>query len=146
MTNTFVTGSASTYAGGTTTPTGTGTSAAHGGPPLPPPPPRPAPRQPPPPSPAPDRSRPPGVAGGLQWSCPFPPEADADQIDGAVVGIRADVDASGQVKNVAIVSDPGHGFGRAARRCALARTWIAALNRDGAATDGSVVVNVRFAR
>jgi protein TonB len=53
------------------------------------------------------------------WSCPWPREADADQIDEQTVVIRVLVDSDGRTQSVEIVSDPGHGFGAAARACAL---------------------------
>jgi protein TonB len=139
----FVVGSASTYVGGATAANGTGTSATAGVPvgpaAMPPPSPRSIER-------GPDRSRRPAVAGGLEWRCPFPPEADAEGIDDAVATIRIDVAVSGAVRSVSIQSDPGHGFGREARRCALTKAWTPALDREGSAVDGTAVVKVRFTR
>jgi protein TonB len=86
------------------------------------------------------------VKGALEWRCPFPPEADAAGIDAAVATIRVDVDASGIVRSVSVPGDPGHGFGREARRCALTREWTPALDRNGKPADGVAVVNVRFVR
>ncbi len=78
--------------------------------------------------------------------CLFPAEADAAGIDSTVATIRVGVDASGGVKNVTVVPDPGHGFGREAERCARTKSWTGALDRSGLPTHGSVIVNVRFER
>ncbi len=93
-----------------------------------------------------DLSRAVQLAGGGSWSCPFPPEADADQQDFAVVGIQVTVRPDGSPSTVTVLSDPGHGFGRAARQCALAKRYAPALDRSGTAVVGSAVVNVRFTR
>jgi protein TonB len=94
----------------------------------------------------PDLTRRPSLAGGLEWDCAFPPEADAAGVDSAVVSVRVDVEASGAVRGVSIESDPGRGFGRAARRCAETKQWTPALDRGGHPIDGSAAVHVRFTR
>jgi protein TonB len=86
------------------------------------------------------------VAGGDEWRCPFPPEADTADVDSAVATIRVEVDASGAVRSVGVQSDPGYGFGREARRCALTRAWSPALDHDGKPVDGVALVKVRFSR
>lgn len=96
--------------------------------------------------PGPDLSRPVGLIGGATWSCPFPPEADAEQIDQAVVTVQVTVRPDGSALSATVVSDPGHGFGRAARICALARRYQPALDRAGTAVLSSNAVNVRFSR
>jgi protein TonB len=95
---------------------------------------------------APDRSRAASIAGGLDWQCPFPGEADHAGIDRAVATIRVELDVAGRVSHVSIVSDPGYGFGAAARRCALAKRWIPALDRSGNARASSATLRVRFVR
>jgi protein TonB len=141
----FVTGSASTYDGGATATRGVGPTGPAGGAPdrssMPA-----APRTPPSSALGPDRSRRPAVMGGVEWRCPFPSEADAMDIDSAVATIRVDLDASGTIRSVSIQSDPGHGFGREAKRCASTKAWMPALDRDGQPVDGTAVVNVRFVR
>jgi protein TonB len=113
-------------------PGGTGTSKG------PPPPPQPT---------GPDLSRAATPSGGSSWSCPFPPEADADQIDEARASIVVTVRPDGTPLSVSIVSDPGHGFGRAARMCALTRRFTPALDKAGQPITGSTVpINVRFTR
>jgi protein TonB len=144
LTEGFVTGSASTYAGGASTRDASVSGAARArarpiASPMPPPTPAPS-------FPSSDRSRRPALAGGFAWDCRFPPEADANGIDGAVAAIRVDLDVSGAVRNVSIESDPGHGFGSAARRCALTKRWTPALDRDGNPVESHVAVHVRFVR
>ena len=56
----------------------------------------------------PDLSHPASVAGGADWDCPFPAEADADQIDLQRVPIIVTVaTADGRVKDVKVMKDPG---------------------------------------
>lgn len=93
-----------------------------------------------------DRSRAASVMGGLDWRCPFPEEANAAGVDRALAKIRVDIDATGHVRNVAVVHDPGHGFGRAAERCARGKRFHAALDRNGRAVPTQVAVGVRFVR
>jgi hypothetical protein len=50
------------------------------------------------------------------------------------------------VLSVAVVSDPGHGFGAAAQLCARQKRFLPALDRAGTPIVASVVVNVRFMR
>jgi protein TonB len=99
-----------------------------------------------PPPPAEDLSRPIGLVGGSTWNCPFPPEADADQIDQAVVTVQVTVKPDGSAVAATVVADPGHGFGRQARVCALARRYNPALDRTGTPILSSYPVNVRFNR
>lgn len=93
-----------------------------------------------------DRSRPIGLVGGASWNCPFPPEADAEQIDQAVVTVQVTVRPDGSALSASVVVDPGHGFGRAARVCALAKRYTPALDRAGNPVLSSHPVNVRFNR
>lgn len=140
------------YAGGTTAAKGTATSAVRdpnaqeGGVPggkgsaaAPPP---------PPPSSEPDRSRPARPVNAA-WSCShlFPPEADAEGIDNATVSIVVTVRPDGSAQSVKVLSDPGNGFGRAARTCALSQRFEAAFDRTGQAITGTTApFTVRFTR
>jgi protein TonB len=103
---------------------------------------------PPPPQPTgPDLSRLARPASGGNWSCPFPPEADADQIDEARAVVIATVRPDGTPLSVTIVTDPGHGFGRAARTCALTQRYAPALDRAGQTISGMTPpINVTFRR
>jgi periplasmic protein TonB len=144
LTDALVTGSGAVYAGGTTSASGVQKQAVRShevgsrvtG----------ADGSPHPPTSGPDLSRRPKLVGGLAWNCPFPSQADAEGIDRAVVTISVLVDAQANVKTVGLVRDPGHGFGAAARRCASARRWQPALDRDGRRIAASVTLNVRFVR
>jgi len=116
----FVVGSGSSYAGGTTTakgtnrapptgvvaPNGTGDGQVRG------------------------RARP-VTLDQSAWSCPWPPEAEARQVDQETVVMRVAVRADGRADRVDIVEDPGFGFGRQARECALETRFGAALNAAG---------------
>jgi len=132
----FTTGSGPVYSGaavhgGATeaigTPVPSSTSAQHGGA-------------------APDLLRRAALAGGLDWRCPFPGEADAAGVDDAVATLAITVDAAGKPGKIAVLRDPGYGFGRAARRCALARNYRPGLDAAGRPTAGALVVHVRFVR
>ncbi len=97
--------------------------------------------------PTPDRSRPPTLVGSTSWNCPFPAEADAEGRDSAVATIIVKVRPDGSPESVSVVSDPGSGFGRAARSCALTRRYQPGLDRDGNATTASTPpIRVRFSR
>ncbi len=113
-------------------PGGTGTSSA------PPP---------PPPPPGPNLSRAATFEGSTSWNCPFPPEADAEQIDEMVVNITVVVRPDGSPLSVSVLNDPGYGFGRAARTCALGHRFTPALDRTGQAMTGATPpIRVRFTR
>jgi protein TonB len=105
-----------------------------------------APQAPPPPS-GPDLSRAPGLVGGANWTCPFPPEADVDGVDQAVASVVVTVRPDGTPLSVKVVSDPGHGFGRAARMCALGRRFTPGLDHAGQPTTSTTPpIKVRFTR
>jgi periplasmic protein TonB len=148
LTNAFVTGNADTYAGGVTQATGTSNTAVYGARTV-------APGGAPGgtgtvPGPAgngPDRSRAASLAGSKDWKCDFPPEADVDQIDQAFVVVQVMTRADGQPDRVSILSDPGHGFARAARICAMKERYDPALDREGHAIAGSTKsIRIRFER
>jgi protein TonB len=65
------------------------------------------------------------------WSCPWPAEADAEQVDQQTVVIRVVVRADGRAERVEVVTDPGLGFGRAARACALGTRFQPARDSAG---------------
>ena len=143
--NTIVQGNADSYAGGTTSANGTsaravrslaspqgvanGTGTA------------PAPK-----TAGPDLSRGPAV-GGTDWSAaPFPPESDTAQIDEAYVTLQIDVRADGTPSAVRVITDPGNGFGREAKRFALTQRFGPGLDHDGNPVPGTVKVKVHFSR
>ncbi len=146
LTEGFVSGSAAIYAGGQTMTSGTSSSAVHT---------RPAatgvvggvgPPDAPLTASGTDLSRRPGVTGRAEWRCPFPPEADAEQIDHAVVTLKVDVDRFGTAMSAVATKETGYGFGREARRCALHQRWSPALDHQGKPVRGSTTLNVRFDR
>jgi protein TonB len=91
-----------------------------------------------------DRSQTPRLAGGTDWNCPFPAEAEEDGVDHAVVGLEVEIGANGSVIAVAVQSDPGSGFGREARACALRKRWLPALDRNGQPIQQKHKLNVTF--
>lgn len=93
-----------------------------------------------------DLSRAPALAGGASWDCPFPPEADDEGIDHAVVTLQVEVGPDGRATAAEAKKDPGSGFGREARRCALRQRWSPGLDRAGQPYAASALVNVRFDR
>ena len=97
-------------------------------------------------APSTDHSRRASVVGGFAWSCPFPPAADAANINAALVELKLRVNARGKLDAVGVLADPGHGFGEAARRCAASKQLRPALDRYGAPRESELVVRVRFTR
>jgi protein TonB len=82
-----------------------------------------------------------------RWSCPWPREADSEQIDEQTVILRVVVDASGVADRATVLADPGHGFGAAAVACALRTRFVPARGRDGEAVRStSPPIRVRFTR
>lgn len=128
----FVTGNADSFAGGVTAATGTSKAAVRdpnaradgvvGGKGT-------GPAQPA--AVGPDRSRPAKPAETNWGTCAFPPEADAEQIHFQLVTIMVTVRTDGTPQSVKVVNDPGRGFGRAARQCAMSKKFLPALSRDG---------------
>jgi periplasmic protein TonB len=144
----FVTGNAETYAGGVTASNGTSTSAVRnrnaapggvtGGTGK-----KPGPTELPS---GPDLSRRPSLAGRDEWDCPFPPEADAEQIDFQRVPITVTLGPDGSVKDVKVTADPGSGFGRAARQCAFRQRLNPATDRSGNPIASSMSISITFKR
>lgn len=82
--------------------------------------------------PAVDKSRPARLTPGDSWNnCGFPPEADAEQINQARVQLVVVVGTDGRPTSVSILSDPGFGFGRMARSCAMRKTFVPGLDKLG---------------
>ena len=69
------------------------------------------------------------VGGG--WDCPFPPESDVEQVNFARVTLVVTVGTDGRAKSASVLSDPGFGFGRAARACALGKRYNVARDKLG---------------
>lgn len=137
--DTFVTGTASAYAGGTTTAGGTNPVAVLSRMVDPAAPPTRDPREP-------DRSSPLRLEGD-EWQCAWPHEADSKQIDEQAVVLRVVVGADGRAESAKLVSDPGNGFGQAAVACALRTRFTPARDWQGRpAKAQSPPIRVRFTR
>lgn len=94
----------------------------------------------------PDRTRSAGPEG-TAWDCSRLYPADPDAGDYATVLIAVSLEADGRPKRVALLRDPGHGFGAAAIRCAMGQRYRPALDNKGdpiAAT--TPPITVRFSR
>ena len=94
----------------------------------------------------PDRSRGARPQSGA-WSCShlFPSDPGAPNF--ATVVIVVTVRADGTPRSIQVTSDPGHGFGAAARTCALGQRYVPALNRSGKPiTSVTPPITVRFSR
>jgi protein TonB len=65
------------------------------------------------------------------WNCPWPAEADAQQVNEQTVVLRASIRADGRADTVDVIADPGFGFGAAARLCALRTRFEPAHDRSG---------------
>jgi protein TonB len=132
----FVTGTASTYAGGVTTSSGTNPVAVQS-------------REVDPHAPpgAHDRSSPVSLEDADWRSCPWPREAQAEQINEQTVVLRVVVRPDGTVESVKILADPGHGFGPQAFDCALRTRFTPARDRQGRPIKAqSPPLRVRFTR
>ncbi len=141
--DTIVTGNADSYAGGITASNGTGTKAVRGLAAAKAP--SEAPPAPPPPPPGPDRTRKASI-GAKEWNVPFPVEADTAQIDEAYVVLQMEILADGIVSSVRVLTDPGNGFGREARKYALTLKIPPALDHDGNPIASTVTTKVHFTR
>lgn len=92
-----------------------------------------------------DLSRAPTVLD-KNWDCPFPSEADAEGVNSAKVQVIVTVAPDGRARNATVVKDPGFGFGKAARTCAMRKAYVAALNSSGQPIEQTFNINVRFTR
>jgi protein TonB len=118
----FIVGSGTSYAGGATTSSGTNRVAVLGAT-----------------SPGTTVSGPASVRSRARpvsldqsaWNCPWPAEADAEQVNEQTVVLQASVRADGRADGVEVFSDPGFGFGAAARLCALRTRFEPARDSAG---------------
>jgi TonB family protein len=62
------------------------------------------------------------------------------------VVLRIEVRPTGTAQSVHVVQAAGYGFGEAARRCAMAMSFMPALDADGGAVSQWVAVQIHFAR
>jgi outer membrane biosynthesis protein TonB len=91
-----------------------------------------------------DHTRAPQLASGLRWDCPTPEEALEEGVEHATVGLLVEIDVDGKVLGVEIQADPGYGFAREARSCAMRKRWVSGLDRSGQPRRAKQLVNVRF--
>lgn len=146
---TLVQGTGDSFAGGTTTARGTSDRAVRGA--VDDGSPRasasaPAAVNAAPSAPAVDLSKPASAAGG-DWSCSSLFPSDPDAPDRAAVTLVVEVDPSGRAGTIHVTSDPGHGFGDAARRCARGQSFVPAKGPDGSSVAGKTrPFVVRFSR
>jgi protein TonB len=81
------------------------------------------------------------------WRCPWPEDAEYEDFDQQIVSIRVVVAEDGRVEKADIVTDPGFGFGKAARDCARRVRFNPAKDTQGRAIKAmSPPINVRFVR
>jgi protein TonB len=146
--NTFVTGNGEKYVGGTTTSDGTAKRAVYDpkarGPSAPAPPPPPKKVE----APVRDLSQAP-MPASRDWgnTCPWPAEADQEQIDYAVVVVVVTVGPDGRAVSVAVQKDPGYGFGASGRRCAMGKQYTPGLDARGQpVTKTTPPISIRFQR
>ena len=64
-------------------------------------------------------------------NCPFPEEAIVARVDRALVVIRVLVDRQGYPRSVEVIVDPGFGFARQAKECALDRRYYPGVGTRG---------------
>ncbi len=84
---------------------------------------------------------------GRNWDCPWPDDARAIRAVAQEVLLRAVVRPDGTAVSVEILSEPGNGFGEAARRCAQAARFEPALDAAGEPVlASSPPIRVRFTR
>lgn len=135
---TFITGTASAYAGGATTARGRNLQAVSA-PAAPASATEPAARS--------GRGVRPVSLKSEQWRCPWPAEALAQDLYEQAVIVRAWVRPDGSVEQAWVVSDPGFGFGAAAVACSLRTRFNPARDADGNPVRAlSPPIRVRFTR
>lgn len=95
-----------------------------------------------------DKSKPAGLPIGANWnSCGFPPEADVEQINQARVNVVVLVGTDGRPTSVSVLNDPGYGFGRIARNCAMRFKYPVGLDKYGNPTAKATrPFNITFTR
>jgi protein TonB len=87
------------------------------------------------------------VQSGSWNDCGFPPEADIEDINSAIVQLVVTVGGDGLPKAVTVTKDPGNGFGKLARSCAFRHQFTAGLDKSGQPVTGSTPpFTVRFNR
>ncbi len=94
-----------------------------------------------------DLSKAPAPMDANYWrNCPFPSEADAEGINQSKVTLAVTVSSDGRARTVTVARDPGFGFGKAARACAMRAAYSPGLNATGQAVEQTTTFTVRFTR
>ena len=102
----------------------------------------------PPLPPAQHLSRAPAVANIGAWrKCPFPAEADIENINNTTVTLVVTVGEDGRAKSVTVLNGGAYGFGKMARECAFRNSFVPGLDRNGKpVTKSTAPFTVRFTR
>ena len=72
----------------------------------------------------------PASPAGSEWDCSALYPADPNAPDAAAVVVQVRTDADGRPRSVSVLRDPGHGFGAAAKACAMRQTYQAARDTE----------------
>jgi periplasmic protein TonB len=83
---------------------------------------------------------------GAGWTVPFPDEAQRSGVASADVVLLVTVSSSGAVEDAAVLSDPGHGLGEAARTFARSQKFKPAVDASGTPIRASTRIRVKFRR
>jgi len=84
---------------------------------------------------------------GSDWNCSSLFPSDPEAGDYATVLIAVTVLPTGTPKSVVVIRDPGHGFGAAARSCAMRQSYRTAFDRQGNPIVATTPpITVRFTR
>jgi outer membrane biosynthesis protein TonB len=147
--NTMITGSSDSYSGGNTTSTGTSDAAVRnrnvqpggikGGQGT-----RPVVQAKAPP--AVDKSRPARLTPGANSSrCRFPSEAMAEQVSQMDVRVLVVVGSDGKPTSSSLRgNDPGLGFARRAKECAMRASFIPGWDKYGKPSTTTITMNIKF--
>jgi TonB family protein len=81
---------------------------------------------------------------GPGWTVPFPEEAQRSGVASSDVVLLVTVSSTGAVEDAAVLSDPGHGLGEAARTFARGQKFKPAVDASGTPIRASTRVRVHF--
>jgi outer membrane biosynthesis protein TonB len=71
------------------------------------------------------------------WACAWPEAAQESDLRDVRVSVKVAVDRDGSPQSVQVIASPAPSFGEAARQCAMAEDYRAALDDDGHHIAGS---------
>ncbi len=78
----------------------------------------------------------PASPAGSEWDCSALYPADPNAPNAAAVLVQVRTDAAGRPRSVTVQRDPGHGFGPAAKACAMRQTYQPARDTEGREVPG----------